>query len=124
MQSGVLASQRAATGASSPERRRFARRAVAMPCKVFRPLTRRYIAARTRDASRGGALLEMDAACPLSLGEGISVGIAWTNRPVLAEESLVEGTVVRIDEIGADRRAIAVRFNEATELGGHSDRAS
>jgi hypothetical protein len=112
MQPAVLSSQTAAADAGAPERRRFARRAVAMPCKVFRPLTRRYIGARTRDTSRGGALLEVDGPCPLAVGEAVRVGIAWTRGPLIAEESLMEGMVVRVDGTGADRRGVAIRFGE------------
>lgn len=93
------------------DRRRHPRRVVVRPCKVFRPLTQRYVAAHTRDASRGGVSLEIDAARPLSVGERVGVGIAWSDTAVIAHVSLAEGVVVRTEEIGPDRQRVAVRYD-------------
>ncbi|MBX3358388.1 MAG: PilZ domain-containing protein [Phycisphaeraceae bacterium] len=103
-------------GPSAMERRRHERVVISRACKIFRPLTRRYTAALTRDLSEGGAMIEIESARPLAVGEQIGVGVSWTDSPVLREESLIEGVVVRVVETDDDRQYVAVRFSDACAL--------
>lgn len=102
--------------ATTKERRLYARQNVIRPCTVFRRRTQRFVAARTRDISAGGALVEVDSARPLVEGETIDVGVAWTASPVIAESSLVEAKVVRVIEQLPGRQTVAVRFDLADVL--------
>jgi c-di-GMP-binding flagellar brake protein YcgR len=97
------------------DRRQFARVDVSKPCKVFRAATCRYTSAVTRDVSAGGVLLEIAASRPIVAGEKLGVGVAWTGGVVLSEAAMVEGTVVRVEDVGEDRQAVAVRFARAGE---------
>ncbi len=103
-------------GPPAMERRRHERRPISKACKIFRPLTRRYTAALTRDVSEGGAMIEIECARPLMVGERIGLGVSWTDSPVLREESLIEGIVVRVTETDDDRQTVAVRFADACAL--------
>lgn len=96
------------------ERRAFPRFQVARPCKVFHRNSQRYLAARTTDVSAYGALLRVDAPRPLQAGEELDVAVAWEEQPLLARESLMRATVVRLGPsmiADADRcQTVAVRF--------------
>lgn len=98
---------------TTKERRRSARETVDRPCKVFRPATQRYAAARTRDISSSGALLEIESARPLRLGERLDVAVSWTRTAVLPSSSLMEAKVVRVRDLGRHRHAVALEFAEA-----------
>lgn len=92
------------------ERREHVRLDVARPCKVFRPGPNRFEAAQTTNVSVGGALIEVISSRPISAGEMIDVGVAWSSQAVLRSGSLVRGRVVRVSNAGPGRQGVAVRF--------------
>lgn len=102
--------------ATTTERRLHARQNVTRPCTLFRRRTQRFVAARTRDVSAGGALLEIEAARPLVEGETLDVGIAWTSSPLLSESCLVEAKIVRVVQRDDTHQLVAVRFDRADIL--------
>lgn len=102
--------------ATARERRLHARQTVARPCTLFRRRTQRFVAARTRDISHGGALIEIESARPLVEGETIELGVAWTSSPIIAETTLIEAKVVRVIDEEPGRQTVAVRFDHADIL--------
>ena len=98
------------------DRRRHARVAAARPCKVFRESTCRYTAATTRDVSAGGVLLELQPSRPILPGERLGVGIAWTGAAILSDTAMIDGVVVRVEDLDDDRQSVAVRFSKAEPL--------
>lgn len=96
------------------ENRREAERIdVTIECKVLRPWTTSYLAARTADISQTGVLLVIEAGAPLRVGEEVEIGFAWTGEALIVAEQLVRGRVVRAG--GSDLRAqpVAIRFDQA-----------
>lgn len=79
-----------------PERRRDARLDLHRPVKLQCNLTGRFIPARTRNLSVGGALIELRTRTPLLSGQTIRVGIADHDRQaILAHASMTPARVVR-----------------------------
>ena len=93
------------------DRREYPRRRAEIWCKVFHPATRRFVAARTRDISQGGALLRVDMGRPLAPGEQLDVAVSWTQQPVLAMDTMIPARVVRSLPTGDYTQEVAVRFN-------------
>lgn len=58
-------------------RRRHARYATAIECKLIRGAHSRYDTARTGDISAGGAMLEVFTARPIREGETIDIAVNW-----------------------------------------------
>lgn len=102
--------------ATNKERRVAARQAVTRPCTLFRRRTQRFVGARTRDISAGGALIEVHSPRPLVEGETIDVGVAWTASPVLTGSSLIEAKIVRVTDEEPGRQLVAVQFERANAL--------
>lgn len=97
------------------DRRRSPRHEVLRPCKLYRHATCRYAAACTKNISGGGVLLDVESPRPIAVGERLDIGIAWTRSAVLSGEALVPGVVVRVEDVGEDRQAVAVQFT--SEIG-------
>ena len=92
------------------DRRRSPRHQVVRPCKLFRHATGRYTAACTRNVSDSGVLIDIESPRPLTVGERLGVGIAWTRSAVLCDAAMLTGEVVRVEDDGEDRQIVAVRF--------------
>ncbi|HZW09171.1 MAG TPA: PilZ domain-containing protein [Phycisphaerales bacterium] len=97
------------------ERRRHERRPVERACKLIHPSSLRYLAARTRDLSSGGALLELPAERPLAVGDRVDVLVDWDSRGLVSRGSTVGATVVRVGDSGPERQSVGVEFDR--ELG-------
>jgi hypothetical protein len=78
------------------ERRQHARAVIDQPAKVFHRGSWRYIAARTRDLSDGGVLLELPADRPLAVGDMVDVAIGRSGVGVLKSDEFVWARVVRV----------------------------
>jgi hypothetical protein len=99
----------------SIERRRHERRPVERACKLIHPATLRYLAARTRDLSCGGALLELPHDRPLVVGDRIDVLVDWDSRGLVSRGAMLAATVVRLDERDPEHQRVGVEFDR--ELG-------
>lgn len=82
---------------SGGERRRHERRAIDQPAKVFHRGSWRYIAARTRDLSDNGALLELPSDRPVAVGDMIDVALGRSGVGVLRSDEFVWARVVRVE---------------------------
>lgn len=78
------------------DRRRHARAESDNPAKIFHRGSWRYIAARTRDLSEGGALLELPADRPVAVGDMVDVAIGRSGVGVLKNDEFVWARVVRV----------------------------
>ncbi|HLO41463.1 MAG TPA: PilZ domain-containing protein, partial [Phycisphaerales bacterium] len=78
------------------ERRKYARRAVTRPCKIFHCPSRKYLAAKTCDLSSGGALIHLENGRPLAPGEEVLLVVDWNGKNILPSDRMVHGTVVRV----------------------------
>lgn len=103
------------------ERRAFPRLRISRACKVFRPNTQRYLAARTSDVSAYGALLHVDTPRLLQPGEELQIAVAWHDQPVLAGESLVLAHVVRLGQpsLSDGGQTVAVKFSAPVREAAH-----
>jgi hypothetical protein len=79
------------------DRRRHERRAVDQPAKVFHRGSWRYIAARTRDLSDSGVLLELPSDRPVAVGDMIDVALGRSGVGVLRSDEFVWARVVRVE---------------------------
>lgn len=70
----------------------------------------RYEPAQTTNVSVGGCLIELRSARPVSAGERLSLGVAWTGQPVVRARSLLEAEVVRVSSAGDGVQTVALRF--------------
>lgn len=98
------------------ERRRYARKSVSRPCKIFHCPSRRYLTARTCDLSSGGALIHLEDGRPISPGEEVLMVVDWTGRTIVPADRMVHGTVVRVAGAIGRHQSIGLQFAQATEL--------
>ncbi len=92
------------------ERRHSERVECKRPCKVLHPASMRYMAARTLDLSATGALLELSHHRPLNTGDRVDVLIDWDQRGVVARDTTVEATIVRLGTPEGLRQRVGVSF--------------
>ena len=97
---------------TTDDRRRWDRTDLVKPAKVFLPAAARFVAARTCNVSRGGALLTVESARPLAPGDPIEVSVYFTRLPVIPSECMLRGTVTRAELFDTDRQLVAVRFDD------------
>lgn len=93
------------------ERRQQARVECARPCKLLHPASMRYMAARTLDLSLGGALIEVSHHRPLQAGDRVDVLVDWDQRGVVARDTTLEATVVRLGPTESTRQRVGVSFD-------------
>lgn len=102
------------------ERRSERRYAIERPAKLYRPLTRQYAPAITRDLSRGGAMLDVHTPRAIRVGERLELGVAFDGDALVAQERMVQAVVVRAGELGATCQRVAVRYELAHEPHPHA----
>lgn len=91
-------SQTEGGGAGGQDRRRYPRTEIDNPAKIFHRGSWRYIAARTRDISDGGVLLELPADKPVAVGDMVDVAIGRAGVGVLKSDEFVWARVVRVSQ--------------------------
>ena len=96
-----------------PNRRHAPRLSATLECKVLRPWTTSYLAARTADISESGVLLVIEAGSPLRVGEEVEIGFSWAGEALIIAERMVKGTVVRAGGSDLRMQPVAVEFNHA-----------
>lgn len=99
-----------------PERRETPRLVIDRPAKVYCPLTRRYHAARTLDVSRTGAMISITTPRTLRAGDELDLAIAWNDRAVIPQSSMVRVRITRIAACIGDHQAVGVQFAEDVSL--------
>lgn len=100
-------------GMTGPNRRESRRISATLECKVLRPWTTSYLAARTADISESGVLLVLEAGAPLHVGEEVEVGFSWEGEALIVAERMVRGTVVRAGGSDLRLQPVAIRFERA-----------
>ena len=101
------------TSQQSPDRRRAPRLEAALECKVLRPWTTSYLAARTADISESGVLLVIEAGAPLRVGEEVEIGFSWGGEALIVADQLVRGRVVRAGGSDLRMQPVAIRFEQS-----------
>ncbi len=96
-----------------PNRRQSPRHSAMLECKVLRPWTTSYLAARTGDISETGVLLVIEAGSPLRVGEEVEIGFSWEGEALIVAEKMVRGTVVRAGGSDLRMQPVAVEFDRA-----------
>ncbi len=101
-----------------PCRRACPRLAATRAAKVYRHATRGFAPAQTIDYSASGALIELAAHRPATIGETVDLAIEFKTTGVLRPGSFQRATVVRVEPVegtgGHDQPArvrVAVRFD-------------
>ena len=92
------------------EKRTSPRLRISRTAKVFSPLTRRYYPARTIDMSRGGAMISISSPRTLLPGDEIDIAIAWDDRLLIPQTSMIKAQVTRIVGRMGEHQAVGVRF--------------
>lgn len=93
------------------ERRRHERAAVERPCKLLHAPSLRYLSARTRDLSPGGALLELSRQREIAVGDRVDVLVDWAARGLVNRDAMLRATVVRLGERDGDYQRVGVAFD-------------
>lgn len=98
------------------DRRQYPRICAHWPCKVYNPISGRYVPGETMDVSEGGAQVMLAWDTNLWPGQTLAIGVARKRRQsVIHSDSMFNATVVRITPIAEDgarkRLVIAVKFN-------------
>jgi hypothetical protein len=102
---------------SQDERRTESRRDLVRPCKLYDPLTRKYVAGTTWNVSCEGALIELPRARDLQPGDQVYLGVAWKRREgVLPRMSMIKGEVVRTALSPQQHTLAALRLHEPLAL--------
>ena len=92
------------------DRRLYPRVGIERPVKLQCAQTGRYLAARTRDFSAGGAMVDLDRRASFVPGQRVRVGIASdANAAMIAASDMVEALVVRT-ALALGSPGIAVQF--------------
>ena len=100
------------------ERRAHDRLSLTRPCKLYLPVSGRYVTGSTGNFSSGGALIHLDRLSPLGPGDRLFVGIAVKRcQAVLAANEMVEAEVVRSVRTMEEQTIMAVRFRGAAAGG-------
>jgi hypothetical protein len=97
------------------DRRRHPRQPAERLCKIYDPLSRRYAAGRTRNISRGGALVTIQWARRLCVGDPVDLVIAWSPRPVLPADAMVRTRVARMVASEGEVQVVALEFDESLD---------
>lgn len=93
----------------SHERRRQPRIEVERPAKV-RTREGKFHGAITLNVSGAGALVRVNVARGLKIGDTIAMGIAWGQSPLLSADRLELARVVRLVERGKGVQTVAVEY--------------
>ena len=96
----------------SQEKRSSPRLQFSRSAKVYSPLTRRYYAARTIDMSRGGAMISVSSPRTLLPGDAIEIAIAWDDRTLIPQTSMMRAQVTRVVGRMGEHQAVGVRFTD------------
>lgn len=96
-------------------RRRHARYATAIECKLIRGAHSRYDTARTGDISAGGAMLEVFTARPIREGETIDIAVNWGDRPLMLAGDRVGARVLRAGPLLGRTQLVAIAFDRVQE---------
>lgn len=99
-----------------PERRHTPRISMDRPAKVLCPLTRRFYAARTLDVSRTGAMMSVTTPRTLRAGDEMEVAIAWNDRAVIPQSSMVKAKITRVAARIGDHQAVGIQFADEISL--------
>ncbi len=113
---GPAATSETSTPGGARDQRSHARRPVVRPARVLHSPSRKYAWAETVNLSPGGALLRVESSRPMSPGDLVHVGIAWTSDPVLKRREMVTARVTRVARAPGLGQAVAVEFAEAVPL--------
>jgi hypothetical protein len=97
------------------DRRCHPRQFLEKPCKVYDPASRRFAPGQTRNISRGGALITVQWARPMSAGDPIDIVIAWSPRPLLPADAMVRARVARTVAVTGDVQVLALEFDHDIE---------
>ena len=101
---------------SAVERRHDPRINVSCPAKVFNPLNRRYRAARVRNLSGGGALIEMATGDPLTRGDRIELYVdPMQSAGVVDHDEMRPAVLAHVHRAG-DRITAGVHFETVSAL--------
>jgi c-di-GMP-binding flagellar brake protein YcgR len=92
------------------ERRKHTRMYVRKPCKIFHRQTRQYLAASTHDFSIGGAMVWLESARPLTVGDEIELIVGWGASAIVTADAGVVGQVLRVLPMSEGKQAAAIRF--------------
>lgn len=95
------------------ERRQHHRTTLDRPCKVYHEGSGRYYAARTRDVSAGGVLVELLTARRLEPGDAVRLHRGVSLSQVLEASRGVPASVVRSLRVGETTQVVAIRFEPA-----------
>lgn len=95
------------------DRRRFAREPMNGSCKIYHRAGGRFIAARPCDVSLGGALVTLNEAKPIAVGDRVELGVG---EAIVRTAALVPGRVVRIERMLSGRQRVAIEFDRLVEL--------
>ncbi len=98
------------------ERRQYARRPLAKPCKIRNAKTGQFLAATTHDVSSGGLSLTVQTPRSLAIGDEILIVVSWTDSPILMESKMVKARVVRTSPIEHQSQEVAVQLAQTNAL--------
>ena len=98
------------------ERRRDTRVQVTRPVKIRCADTGKYYVGTTRNVSASGAMVQVDQRLPWTVGQEVSLALAWTTRQVvLSAANMAPGKVVRGPKLDRSDH-VAIEFQQTQEL--------
>lgn len=94
------------------ERRQHERLEIKRPCKLLHARTLRYMAAKTRDLSPGGAMLELSHHRPMAIGDHIDLLVDWDETGIVNTQTMLAATVVRLGVPEGLRQRVGIAFTQ------------
>ena len=107
------------------DRRAAPRTRTSRPCKIFDPLSRKYIPAQTLDVSEHGALISVDR--PLELPPGTDIFVGVTEHPaqaVVRFRDMRHASVIRLLRGPGRATTIALEYTEGVRTADQRRRAA
>jgi hypothetical protein len=101
---------------TSDDRRACERFSLRRGAKVYRPASRTFCPAWTRDVSESGVLIEIITPRALSIGEQLQIVVAWGDEALVRNTQALPATVVRTSWLDDGAQRVALRFDARQTL--------
>ncbi|MCZ6835983.1 MAG: PilZ domain-containing protein [Planctomycetota bacterium] len=96
------------------DRRRHPRNELERPCRIADPRTGKFLHGTTCNYSRSGVLIRIHRSCAFTLGETLSIGIAFDERQgFMQARDMMEAKIIRALGTPNGETMVALEYTQA-----------